>query len=143
MPHYVIAKNGTVNQYIDDFDESFLKNSAILITLENDGALVENKNKYYTYHNNIYNKEPFKKKWRNELYFDTYTNKQIDVCVKLCKDLCEKHAIYLKVKDSNVLIKNIYKYMGICYLSNYDKKYNSPNPSFPFLGFKNKIIENE
>lgn len=140
IPHYIIKKDGNVLSIMDDmlptsiFNNPVIDNSAISIVLENLGGL--NKNTITgILHNWIgepYRQTPFIKKWRNKIYWDSYTENQMDSVFQLIHLLTEKHNIPKITTNNNAFSNNVINFEGIMYKSNFSNIYTDINPSFKF-----------
>jgi hypothetical protein len=86
IPNYVVDKEGEVfklindNQFSNYMEKDDINEKSIIIVLENYGWLLKNalENTYVNYVGDIYKKEVFEKKWRDNLYWDKYGEKQIE-----------------------------------------------------------------
>lgn len=150
IPNYVIDKDGRIletlnpEKYSKIFNNKNIDNKSIIISLENLGWLEKEplKNGYINWIGNIYKGKVFERKWRDYLYWDKYTNEQIDSCVFLCKKLIEEFGIVKKFVGHNTKINGIEKFEGIVTRSNYFTETTDLNPSFEFEYFL-KNIEDE
>jgi hypothetical protein len=89
---YTINSDGIVYQHYDPIYTSKmlgnidLDNKSIIILLENDGWLIkdEEKNKFFNWVGNIYNKPDLvvEKRWRGYLHWAQYTKKQLQSTVE-------------------------------------------------------------
>lgn len=150
IPNYLITKEGKIISIIpDDGYSKFFKineidKQSIIICLENLGWLKKVPIEGY-FHNWIgydYREVPFEKKWRDKMYWDTYTDSQLSSLVDLCKKLTKKFSINKSFIGHNTKVDGVQIFNGIVCRSNYNNKYTDPNPSFRFEDFK-KLIENE
>lgn len=149
--HFTIAKNGKIYKhfdpkyYSDYIENDKIKQKSIIVLFENIGWVVkdEEKNRYITWINDIYNKpsEIVEKRWRNYSYWVKYNNKQFNSAVDLVNMLCDDFNITKTVIGHNTKVENIIDYEGVLYRSNIDKHYTDLNPSWGFADFKNKIEE--
>jgi len=121
-----------------------LDKNAIIIALENHGWLKKNAldNTFLNWVGDIYKKEVFEKKWRDQLFWDPYNEKQIEELSKLTNQLCEEFNIPKTCIDSNVRQEGVENFRGIVTKSNFDFIHKDVNPSFNFKLFK-KNLENE
>ena len=150
IPHYIIDRDGDIIQLLPNigygkfFNDENLNKNSIIISLENLGWLEKEplKKGYINWIGNIYKGEVFERKWRDYLYWDKYTNEQIDSCVFLCKKLIEEFRIGKKFVGHNTKINGIEKFEGIVTRSNYFTETTDLNPSFDFEYFL-KNIEDE
>ena len=150
LPNYVISKEGKVFEIIKPLeyskfmeDEELDKN-AIIICLENLGWFKKNPidNTYVSWIGDIYNKKVFEKKWRDNLYWDLYSDDQISSLSELIKKLCNEYKIKRECFGTNVKYDNIKNFNGIVSRSNFEFLYKDVNPSFNFELLK-KLIEND
>lgn len=146
---FTISRDGTIyKHYNPKYYSNFinigpLDRKVISITLENEGSLWKNneKNCYNTYLGTIYNskKKVIETKWRDRQYWASYTTKQINSLVKLCKELCLEFDIPMISMDSNTVKHAIQDFKGIAFRSNFSKYYYDVSPAFDVSDFKNKI----
>jgi hypothetical protein len=150
VPNFVLTKEGEVYKIIDPekysnyMENQELDKNAIIIALENYGWLKKNAldNTFLNWVGDIYKKEVFEKKWRDQLFWDPYNEKQIEELSKLTNQLCEKFNIPKTCIDSNVRQDGVENFRGIVTRSNFDFIYKDVNPSFNFKLLK-KNLENE
>jgi hypothetical protein len=148
---FTIDAAGVVYKHFDPkylsryFGKLELDTKVIVILLDNDGWLIKDdeKNEFITWKGDIYNKpnEVFDKRWRNYRYWSPYTQQQFDSAVELVRDLCDEFFIPLNIIGHNTKIEDVSDYHGVIYRSNFDKHYTDLNPSWDFVGFKNKLEE--
>lgn len=146
---FTISRDGVIYKHYDPkFYSSFinigpLDRRIISITLENEGSLWKNEEKkcYYTYLGTIYNskKKVVETKWRDRQYWASYTTKQINSLVKLCKELCVEFNIPMETVESNTVKHSIQDFKGIAFRSNFSKYYYDVSPAFDVTLFKDKI----
>ena len=77
-----------------------------------------------------------------KIYWQNYTEKQLNSLVELCNKLTKKFSINKSFIGHNTKVDGIKIFNGIVCRSNYNNKFTDPNPSFSFEEFKN-MIENE
>jgi hypothetical protein len=150
LPNYVINKDGDIYEIISSdmyskyMDDEQISKESVIILLENLGWLKKNplNNTFTNWIGDIYKKEVFEKRWRNEIYWDIYSQKQIESLAKLIVNICEKHNITKKMVESNVLFDEAKLFKGITSKSNYYIYHKDVNPSFDFKLLK-KFIDNE
>jgi N-acetyl-anhydromuramyl-L-alanine amidase AmpD len=150
IPNYVISKEGEVLQlltnegYSNFFHDNDINIQSIIISLENFGWLEKKPltNEYISWNQSIYNNKPYEKKWRDYFFWEPYTEKQIDVLLKLCENLCNDFQINKKFSGHNTKINGIKNFEGIVSRSNYDERFTDLSPSFDFEKFL-KNIEHE
>lgn len=125
------------------FDIKELNDKSIVILLENYGFLYKDveKKEYITWLGDIYNKSTSvtDKRWRNNRFWDTYTEEQIESCLKLVSSLCDEFNIPKKAISHNTKIDNFFDYSGVLYHSNVNKNCTDLNPSWSFDIFKEKL----
>lgn len=150
IPNFVISKAGEIfeimkpenySSFMNDIDVD--KNS-IIISLENLGWMRKNhlNNYYVNWVGDIYKEEVFEKKWRDQLYWDKYTNEQYENLVKLITMLNNNFKIGFDCYGSNVRYDEIKNFKGIVSKSNFDFIYKDVNPSFDFKLLK-KLLKND
>lgn len=150
LPNYVINKSGETFQimkpenyscYMNDIDVD--KNS-IIVSLENLGWLNKNhlNNYYVNWIGDIYKEEVFEKKWRDRLYWDIYTETQIQSLVYLINILDKKFKLGFDCLGTNVRYDGVKNFKGIVSKSNFDFIYKDVNPSFDFKLLK-KLMKND
>lgn len=150
LPNYVLSKKGDVYTIIKpEFYSKFMNNKdidskSIIICLENLGWYKKNplEDSYVNWVGDIYKEEVFEKKWRDQLFWDLYTENQIIVLGDLIKKLCAKFSIPKYIVDSNVRHEGIENYKGVVARSNFDFLHKDVNPSFNFKLLKT-IVEND
>lgn len=147
---FTISREGVVYQhydpkyYTDFMGIKEIDKQSISIVFENLGGLIKLSEKEYV--NWIYEMcsvdNIFKKAWSNYMFWEKYTEAQINNCVELCKELCEEFSIRTKVIGFNSFHKDTIKFNGIVTRSNYFEAATDLNPSFDFVEFQ-KNFENE
>jgi len=150
IPHYVIAKDGSViqtlseEQYSDFFYYSQINEQSIIVSLENLGWLekVPLKDQYTNWIGNIYKGAPYEKKWRDYFLWEPYTEAQMLSTAELCIKIVNKHNIEKKSVGHNTLINGIENHGGIVSRSNYNNDFTDVSPAFNFDRFVN-YIKNE
>ena len=150
LPNFIVTKEGEIYKILDSekysnyMQDQELDKNAIIIALENHGWLKKNAldNTFLNWVGDIYKKEVFEKKWRDQLFWDPYNEKQIEVLSKLTNQLCEEFNIPKTCIDSNVRQEGVENFRGIVTKSNFDFIHKDVNPSFNFKLFK-KNLENE
>jgi hypothetical protein len=140
IPHYIVNKLGIVHSIFDTkyysvtFDDPTIDKKIIKIAIENLGWL--NKNTItgvlYNWIGDAYRSEPYTKSWRNHIFWDKYTDSQLNSIVMLCDMLCDKHNIPKQSVPSQGLYNNVDKIEGIICKSNFSDIYTDINPSFNF-----------
>lgn len=147
IPNYVITKKGEVlnllndDEYSNFFNKDILNYNSIVVAIENLGWIEKNKN---TGLNNnwigdIYNGEPYYKKWRDYDFWDTYTDEQINKLSLLCLYICKNMKIEKKFIGHNTKTDIDKKFNGIISRSNIYKTYTDISPSFDIKLFEKKL----
>ena len=105
IPNYIIDKEGKVYEMsIDDVTNLYLtgyhndyEDGVVVISLENNGWLKRRSSdgKYVNWLGDIYSKKVFEKKWRNKLFWDEYTDKQMESTARLIEKICEENDLFL------------------------------------------------
>jgi hypothetical protein len=144
---FTISREGIIYQhynpkyYTDFIGNDEIDKHSISIVLENMGAVYKNEQNVFINligeicpSNNI-----VKKSWNGLLYWDSYTNKQFESIIILCRKLCVEYNIPCQVTGFNSYHKDALKYDGILSRSNLSDEYTDLNPSFNFLKFKEEI----
>lgn len=147
---YTISREGTVYQHYDDkFHADFLgikeaDKQSISIVLENMGCLFKTPDeKYINWINEVCPDERVvSKKWFGYDYWEMFTDEQISNLVFLCRELCEKHSIPKVCVDFHHYHKQIVKFRGIVFRSNYIEDSSDINPLFDISAF-NEMLHNE
>lgn len=124
------------------FESDELNDKSIVILLENYGSLSKDeKNRYITLLYDIYNKPTgiTEKRWRDNKYWDTYSEEQFNACLDLVNSLCENFDIPKTVISHNTKVDNLSNYQGVLYKSNLNKNFTDLNPSWDFEIFKEKL----
>lgn len=150
IPHFVITREGDVLRLLKDNEFSFfikddnINETSIIIVLENLGWLTkEPLNDYYiNWIGNIYKGKIFEKKWRDNFFWQPYTEEQIKSCAELCKKMIEKFKINKKCIGHNTKVEGAEKFKGIISRSNLSLDNTDLSPAFNFEIFI-KQIENE
>jgi len=151
LPNYVISKKGEIFKVINpEHYSKFMNNTeidsnSIIISLENLGWLKKNplEEGYVNWLGDIYKKEVYKKKWRDEFFWDKYESVQIEVLNNLLNELCEKFKIPKTTIGHNVLENNINIFKGVVSKSNFSFMYKDVNPSFDFKIIEKKLQNDE
>jgi len=146
-PAYSISRHGVIfqhfeSQYHSDF--TGIKDvdiKTISIVLENMGALSRTNTGQYT---NWLNEtcDPtniLNKKFVGFEYWEKFTEAQIESLSDLCQMLCDKHNIPKECIDFNHYNKEMIKYRGISFFSNYFEESMDINPSFNIENFNEML----
>ena len=150
VPHYLITKGGEVLEFLtpDSYSDYFKghdnNREVIVIAFENLGWLKKNplNSSYINWIGNIYNQEPYERKWRGHFFWDPYTDTQIDSAQRLCLELCEGYDIPKTVIGHNVKVDFADLYEGVLTNSNYTIHSTDLSPAFDYEEFV-KAFENE
>jgi N-acetyl-anhydromuramyl-L-alanine amidase AmpD len=150
VPNYLVTREGEIISLLSDdsysnffVDQDVNKNS-IIICLENQGwgQKLPLSTNYFNWINEPIQGEVFEKKWRDKIYWQKYTDSQLDSLVELCNKITKKFSIHKTFIGHNTKVDGIKIFNGIVCRSNYNNKYTDPSPAFNFEEFKNRI-ENE
>lgn len=147
---FSISRDGKVYQhYSDNFHSDFLgikdvDKRSISIVLENMGFLFKTQDDKYINWLNEYCDDEFvvEKKWLGYDYWEKFYDEQIESVALLCKFLCEKHNIPKTCIDFNFYHKEISKFRGIVFRSNYFEDSSDINPLFDIEKF-NEMLGND
>lgn len=139
-PHYVILKDGSVHNTLDEnsesnlFENKYLNKNSIVISLENLGWLKKTALSSF-YSNWLGNKVEIvkEKKWRSKFFWDLYTEEQTITLIELCEKICERHNIPKKFIGNNTRISGSETFNGILTRSNFDEDYTDLSPAFNFV----------
>jgi len=147
-PMFTIRRDGRVFQHFDpQYYSEFMgvkeiDKKAITVQLENMGMV------FFDYDRNTYvnwiNEEcdesiVSEKLWKNNRYWETYTEEQFKTCVNLCIYLCRNYGITQDCFGSYVIQENAINFNGILTRSNYNSDYTDLNPSFDFKRFLKEL----
>jgi len=144
---FTISRNGSVYQhYNPKYHTDFLgikevDKHAISIVLENMGALYKTADgKYLNWLNEIcQEKNIVEKKYLGYNFWENFTKKQIESTAKLCIKLSKEFNIPLKCIDFQYYHKDINKFRGIVFKSNYVQDYFEANPLFDIEKFNEML----
>ena len=147
IPNYVITKKGEILRLLGDtgysnlFDDKLLKYNSIVIAIENLGWLEKNKDRGMNINwiGDIYNGEPYYKKWRDYDFWDVYTEAQMNSLASLCSEICDRMKINKKFIGHNIKTDINLKFNGILSRSNIYKSYTDVSPSFDIKLFEKKL----
>ena len=138
-PNYIIDKKGKIHKPTsEDVSKNYLhgyrEQGVVVVCLENRGWLTRRSTdgKYVDWLGDIYNSKVFSKKWRNKLFWDGHTEKQIEVTKTLIYKICKNSKIPNEFIGHNVLVDGIENFKGIVSRSNYNEYWTDINPSFNF-----------
>ena len=147
LPNYVISKTGDLYSIIEPsgyskfMEDQDIDKFSIIISLENLGWFKKNalEETYVTWLGDIYKKKVFEKKWRDQLYWDIYTDEQMGCLSNLIIKLCNDFKINKECIGTNVIFDNVKNFKGIVSKSNFDFIHKDVNPSFDFKRLKKLI----
>lgn len=151
IPHFCITKTGKIYSFVNPeyasvtFDTPSIDNKQIKIAIENLGWL--NKNTitgiFLNWIEDVYRGAPHIRNWRNHIYWDPYTEDQLQALADLCLVLCVKYDIDYKCVPSSSYIENAKNIEGIVSKSNFLDIYTDINPSFNFNIFEENVKKTE
>jgi len=144
---YTISRNGIIFQHYDDkFHTDFLgikegDKQSISIVLENMGCLFKTPTGgYINWLNEICDEENvIIKNWLGYSYWEKFNDEQINSLVSLCTNLCKKHNIPKECIDFHHYHKDIVKFKGIVFRSNYIEESSDINPLFDIKKFNEML----
>lgn len=147
---YTINRNGTVFQHFDTkYHSDFLgikeaDKQSVSIVLENMGCLFKSPSgKYINWLNEVCDEENvINKKWLGYNYWEKFTKEQVETLVLLCREICETHNIPKVCVDFHHYHKDMLKFRGIVFKSNYIEDSSDINPLFNIPEF-NEMLRNE
>lgn len=147
VPNYFIDISGKIISLLPDdsvsnfFNDYEVNRNSIIICLENNGWL--NKTPfnlgYINWIGDIYNGEPYYKKWRDYDFWDVYTEAQMNSLASLCSEICDRMKINKKFIGHNIKTDINLKFNGILSRSNIYKSYTDVSPSFDIKLFEKKL----
>lgn len=151
IPNYFISRDGVVlkllenQEHTDYFKEPNINRNSVIICLENLGWLQKEPltDYYVNWIGDIYKGIVFEKKWRDFYFWQPYTEKQVEMTVKLCKEISKKMSIPTTVIGHNTKINGAHKFEGIVTNSNFTSKKTDLSPAFNFENFLKKIEHEE
>jgi len=144
---FTISREGQVFQHYDTkYNTDFLNiktadKSIISIVLENMGCLFQAAGgKYINWLNEVCEEERVaKKKWLGYELWEGFPDEQIEATVLLCKELCEEFNIPKTCIDFNTYHKDIAKFRGIVFRSNYIDDSSDINPIIDISKFNEML----
>jgi hypothetical protein len=147
---FTISREGIIYQHYDDkFHTDFLgikegDKRSISIVLENMGCLYQlETSKYINWLNEFCEEENvIEKELYNYKYWEKIPDKQIESLILLSRELCEKHGIPKIFIEFNHFHKQIHKFRGIVFKSNYIEDSSDITPLFEIPKL-NEMIRNE
>lgn len=147
---FTISRDGTVFQHFDTkYHSDFLgikegDKQSISIVLENMGYLFKAPDgKYINWLNETCPEDRIvEKDWLGYNLWEKFDDEQIESLVMLCRELCEKHSIPKLCIDFHHYHKDISRFRGILFRSNYIEDSSDINPLFD-IGKFNEMLHNE
>jgi hypothetical protein len=147
---YTITREGIVYEHFNPkYHSDFLgikdaDKQSISIILENMGCLFETPSgKHINWLNEICDENRVvTKNWLNYNYWEQFTDEQITSTVELCNKLCEEFEIPKVCIEFHTYHKDIIKFRGIVFRSNYIDDSGDINPLFN-IGKFNEMLHSE
>jgi hypothetical protein len=147
-PMFTIRRDGKIFQHFDphyysDFmDNKEIDKKIISVVLENMGMVYYDyeKNEYINWINESCGEDVvFEKVWKNQRYWESYTEEQFRACVNLCIHLCRTYGIKQDCLGHYVFQEETINFKGIITRSNYNSDFSDLNPSFDFKRFLKEL----
>jgi len=146
---YTISRNGNIYEHFDPkYHSDFMNNKEInmkiiSIIIENMGCLFKTPDdKYINWLHEVCDEENVvERQLSNYCFWERITDEQLISTAELCKILCDKFSIPKKLIEFNHYHKDINKFRGIVFRSNYIEDSSDINPLFDIMRF-NKILDN-
>ena len=143
IPNYFIDRDGKILKLLDNtehsgiFNDQLINKNSIIICLENLGWLQKEplKKSYINWIGDIYNQEPYERKWRDYFIWQPYTETQEKKTSELCKKLINEMSINNEFVGHNTKINKIERFEGIVTRSNFDSDFTDLSPAFNFENF--------
>lgn len=150
IPNYFITKDGDILNLISDdsyskfFNDNDVNKNSIIICLENLGWLIKTPLglSYSNWIGDIYSRTIFERKWKDKIFWEPYSEEQLNSLVELSKKLLTKFSIDNKFIGHNTKVDGVKLFNGIVCRSNYNSRYTDISPAFEYEKFKN-LIEND
>lgn len=150
IPNYFITKDGHILNLISDdsyskfFNDNDVNKNSIIICLENLGWLSKTPLglSYSNWIGDIYSRTIFERKWKDKIFWEPYSEEQLNSLVELSKKLLTKFSIDNKFIGHNTKVDGVKLFNGIVCRSNYNSRYTDISPAFEYEKFKN-LIEND
>ena len=144
---YTISREGKVFQHYDDkYHSDFIgvkagDKQSISIVLENMGNLfLTADGGYVNWLNELCDSENVvEREWLGYEHWEKFPDVQFDALVKLCKLLCVKHSVPKVCIEFSTYHKDISKFRGIVFRSNYIEESSDLNPLIDIDKF-NKML---
>lgn len=145
---FTITRTGLIYQHFDPKNYSDFINikqadkQSISIVLENMGYLLKNPDdKYINWINETCeNDKVFARKWMGYHFWEKYTDEQLIAVVELCKKLCDDFGINKTMIEFRNFHKDIIKYKGIVFKSNYFEESGDVNPNIEIPKFNEMML---
>ena len=133
---YTISREGSVYEhfnpkyYSNYLDIKKADKQSIVVVLENMGSLLKTPDGMYlnTLNEVCDNEFVGEKKWLGQKYWEIFPEVQLENLAGLCKVLCKKFKIPLKVIEFHHPHEKILDFTGIAFKSNYFENSNDVNP---------------
>ena len=147
---YTITRTGDIYEHFNPkYHSDFLgikdiDKKSISIVLENMGCLYKTpSNKYINWLNEICEEQNIvERPWLGFNFWENLPDKQIASTVELCKSLCDEFGIPKVLIEFHHFHKEINKFKGIVFRSNYMESSSDINPIFD-IGKFNEMLHNE
>lgn len=147
IPNYLISRDGKIlkllsnDGYTNYIDDDKLNKKSITICYENLGWLEKEplKKSYINWIGNIYNGKVFERRWRDYIFWQPYTDIQMENSMLLIKLLCDEFSIPKKFVGHNTKINGLGNFEGILTRSNYNTVFTDVSPAFDFNLFNEKL----
>lgn len=147
-PTFSIRRDGKIFQHFDPnyysefMGDKEIDKKAITIVLENMGVVSfdYDKSQYLNWINEECDEElVYEKLWKNNRYWESYTEEQMKACISLCVYLCRNYGVKQDCLGYYVHHEGSLIYNGILTRSNYNSDYCDLNPSFDFKRFLKEL----
>lgn len=149
VPHFIITKEGEIFQLFDTkyYSKMFyndIDKKQIKISLENLGKITKDSvnNLKFNWVGDKTFDEPLLKRWRNGMFWDKYTEPQVQSLINLTRFLLETENIKNECVPSNSVSTKVNTFNGIVYKSNFSDIYTDINPSFFNFKFDERLQHN-
>lgn len=146
---FTISRTGEIYQHYDPiFHSDFIgikevDKKSISVVLENMGTLfVAPNDKYINWINEICDNDKVEEKqFLGYNFWEKFTNEQIESTVILCRRLCDDFVIPKMAIEFHHFHKEIHKFRGIAFRSNYIEDSSDVNPLFDIPRFNEMLRE--
>lgn len=131
---FTITREGVIYQHFPDENHSdYVGNKkadiqTITIVLENMGVLTKSEETYYNWINEVCEYDVGERKWVGYEYWEEIPEKQYDSLIKLLDMLTTKHNIPKQTIGFITHNRDVLKFKGITFMSNYDENTLNMNP---------------